>query len=760
MAEQRVIPEEREAPRHVPLDRRSVSTRALDFLRGRRGPPPAPLPAGTAPPAPAEGEEVVGICCSGGGIRSAAYNLGALQAMQEAGAFRRARYMTAVSGGSYIAASHAVVAGYSGNLLPDVPVYAQGSPEEQYLRNHSSYLAPTLRGKMNLGISILSGMAVTSGFIALFLYALSRPLGWLYTVRWLQPGLVGAARPQVVITTWMRWAAGGPALVGATMALVNLLTRPREVVRVFLAAWSRRLLWLAMAAFAFLIGLPLAVKFVRSELPGLLHAAVPFIARAAGTGASPDTQDGSTVLQVITAVAGFATIVAAVRAFVAKHRSYFAELTGAIIGPLAIVSVFLWYLNDATAAGVHSRPVVWWIVAAAAFVALYLVADLTRWSEHPIYKRRLSSAFAIQRVAVDPDTGRPRRDPETSRAMSESAPTEVRAEEVPYGTLLRLSRSQPYAWNDARGVPHPELIVCASANISDEGVTPPKRNTATFTLSATEVGGPLVGRFATAPYEQVLGRIRGRDFTLPAAMAVSGAALSPSMGRMTKRSLTFLYALLNVRLGVWLPNPNWIDRWRKRSRNGTRDPRLTMRPRPIYLVRELMGFNSIRDKFLYITDGGHYENLGLVELLRRGCTKIYCFDGSGGDPGTFFTLAEAIELARVEPDLRVEIDIDPTALSVDKETGFSTTDHVVGHFTYPGASWRGELVYCRAAVVAGAPYDVRSFQQRDRRFPHHSTADQWFDEYKFEAYRALGHFTAARAVAEDPAAGPEGTPSQ
>jgi hypothetical protein len=753
MAEEKAVSEDQEAPRRALFDKRSPAAKARDFLLGRRSPPPMAIPPVAVAPRPVDGEEVIGICCSGGGIRSAAYNLGALQAMQEAGAFHRARYMTAVSGGSYIAASHAIVAGYSGNLLPEVPVYAPGSPEEQYLRNHSSYLAPTLRGKMNLGISILAGIAVTSGFIALFLYAAARPLGWLYTVRWLQPGLVGAARPQVVIATWMRWAAGGPALAGAIMALINLLTRPPEAVRLFLAAWSRRLFWLATAAFVFLIGLPLAVKLVRAELPGFLHAAAPFAARATGTGAKADTQDGSTVLKLITAITGSATVMAAARAFVAKHRSYFAELAGAIIGPLAILSVFLWYLNDSTATGAHLRPVVWWIVAAAAFLALYLFADLTRWSMHPFYKRRLSSAFATQRVAVDPDTGQARRDPKTSRAEFDPAPSEVRAEEVPYRTLLKLSRSQPFAWNDAQGVPHPEVIVCASANISDEGATPPKRNTATFTLSAQEVGGPLVGRFATAPYEKVLGRIRGRDFTLSAAMAVSGAALSPSMGRMTKRSLTFLYALLNVRLGVWLPNPNWIDRWRKRSRDGAKNPRLTMRPRPIYLVRELMGFNSSRDKFLYITDGGHYENLGLVELLRRGCTKIYCFDASGGDPGTFFTLAEAIELARVEPDVRVEIDIDPKDLSVNQETGFSTTDHAVGHFTYPGAKWRGDLIYCRAAVVAEAPYDVRSFQQRDPRFPHHSTADQWFDEYKFEAYRALGHFTASRAVAENPPTG-------
>ena len=54
------------------------------------------------------------------------------------------------------------------------------------------------------------------------------------------------------------------------------------------------------------------------------------------------------------------------------------------------------------------------------------------------------------------------------------------------------------------------------------------------------------------------------------------------------------------------------------------------RPRPEYLWKELFGRNRIDDKFLYVTDGGHYENLGLVELPRRGCGTIYCFDACGG----------------------------------------------------------------------------------------------------------------------------------
>ena len=76
------------------------------------------------------------------------------------------------------------------------------------------------------------------------------------------------------------------------------------------------------------------------------------------------------------------------------------------------------------------------------------------------------------------------------------------------------------------------------------------------------------------------------------------------------------------------------------------------RPRPSHLIAEVFGRNSVNHKFLYVTDGGRYENLGLVELLRRGCTRIFCLDASGGR--AFEALGDAIALARSE--VGVEID--------------------------------------------------------------------------------------------------------
>lgn len=146
-----------------------------------------------------------------------------------------------------------------------------------------------------------------------------------------------------------------------------------------------------------------------------------------------------------------------------------------------------------------------------------------------------------------------------------------------------------------------------------------------------------------------------------------------------------------------------------------------------------------------MTDGGHYENLGLVELLRRGCTHIYCFDASGGDVDTFATLGEAIALARSE--LGVEIDVKPDGIKRRPGERYNENDHVFGTIRFPGERTpSGILAFCRAAVVAEAPWDVRSYQTKDPQFPTHPTLDQLYTDEKFEAYRMLGHFTATRAV--------------
>jgi hypothetical protein len=300
-----------------------------------------------------------------------------------------------------------------------------------------------------------------------------------------------------------------------------------------------------------------------------------------------------------------------------------------------------------------------------------------------------------------------------------------------YDELVKLSDTA------LKGGEWPTLVVCAAANVSDPGATPPGRDVTSFTFSAHSIGGPLVGGVSTTDFEEAFDGKRPRDFSLPAAVAVSGAAVSPSMGKSTRRPLRFLLALANVRLGVWMPNPRWVK--------GTSHRLLFGRPRPSYLLQELIGRNRVDGKYLYVTDGGHYENLGLVELMRRGCTKIYCFDASGGEKAN--ELGDAIALARSE--LGVQIDIDPKPLVPSKHTGVARQQTVRGEFRYATGE-PGVLVYARNVMTDDAPWDVKAHHDKDPAFPHNSTGDQLYTDQKFEAYRALGELAGRKALGRMP----------
>jgi hypothetical protein len=278
-----------------------------------------------------------------------------------------------------------------------------------------------------------------------------------------------------------------------------------------------------------------------------------------------------------------------------------------------------------------------------------------------------------------------------------------------------------------------------------------------FTFSRETIGGPLVGGIATDEYEKWLGANRQRDITLPAAIAMSGAAISPSMGKSTNVPLRMLMALANVRLGVWVPNPRYVSakHWKQRTMipgakaeapreagvetTEGRQRDILKHPRLSHLFLELIGRNRIEGKFLYVTDGGHYENLGLVELLRRGCGKIYCFDASGGRPAA--ALGDAIALARSE--LGVEVEINPTNIKLDEE-GFAEDTCAVGIIKHRGEVV-GRLVYAPTVLTHNVPWDVRAYKDADPIFPHHSTGDQLYTDQRFEAYRALGEHAGERA---------------
>lgn len=115
----------------------------------------------------------VGICVSGGGIRSASVTLGALQALREGGVLGRARYLVSVSGGGYTAGAFQLAltrrrpAAAGPRLATVRDVFAPGSPEEDHIRRHAKYLADSPREKLLAAGTILRGLCVSLGLLAL-----------------------------------------------------------------------------------------------------------------------------------------------------------------------------------------------------------------------------------------------------------------------------------------------------------------------------------------------------------------------------------------------------------------------------------------------------------------------------------------------------------------------------------------------------------------------------------------------------------------
>jgi hypothetical protein len=264
----------------------------------------------------------------------------------------------------------------------------------------------------------------------------------------------------------------------------------------------------------------------------------------------------------------------------------------------------------------------------------------------------------------------------------------------------------------------------------------------------------------------------GRGPMLGMAMAISGAAASPNMGRATSPATAFLMTLFNVRLGWWLPNPRRLDCLASPS------PPLGVS----YTALELFGLTDDKTQFVNVSDGGHFENLGVYELIRRGCRYIVACDA--GQDGSFGLedLGNLVRKCRV--DFGVDIDIGADLIRNRDSRGWSEVHCVVGKIHYRrtprcdafgrvmfeqipkrdasgnvmldadkrvifenGAPLHEEglLVYIKPSISGDEPYDVLEYQKRVPEFPHESTGDQWFNESQFESYRQLGLHIAETA---------------
>jgi hypothetical protein len=221
------------------------------------------------------------------------------------------------------------------------------------------------------------------------------------------------------------------------------------------------------------------------------------------------------------------------------------------------------------------------------------------------------------------------------------------------------------------------------------------------------------------------------SLSLGTAMTISGAAVSPNMGYHSSPALSVLMTFFNVRLGAWLGNPGPAG-VRVYQESG---PRFSALP----IMTEALGLTTEKRSYVYLSDGGHFENLGLYEMIQRRCRFIVLSD-AGCDPGiTFQDLGNAVR--KISIDLNVKLEFDTLQIPPRKDPPVVGTYFAIARIIYPEpGALAGRLLYIKPSYLGTEPPSVRSYAESNPAFPHEPTSDQFFGESQFEAYRALGEY--------------------
>lgn len=300
----------------------------------------------------------------------------------------------------------------------------------------------------------------------------------------------------------------------------------------------------------------------------------------------------------------------------------------------------------------------------------------------------------------------------------------------------------------------------------------------------------------------------GHPLSLGKWVGISGAAFATGMGSRTSLGLSLLTGFFNLRLGYWWNSG--ID-WRtgllnlakrlkalvklgfKAGRNEeVRDPTPTRKleaffkcllPVQAFLLDEMLArFRGTAERYWYLSDGGHFENLGAYELIRRRLPLIVVVDADADPDYGFADLANLVRKARLDFGAEIRF-LDQSELDSEVSTPvrkfFGTLDQLrrgtwaeepvadpdaarrrlsiaseeerlsLAHAALAKVRYDGNpepestLMLIKPTLSGDEPADVRRYHDEHPSFPHQTTAEQFFDEAQWESYRKLGEHIAA-----------------
>jgi hypothetical protein len=286
---------------------------------------------------------------------------------------------------------------------------------------------------------------------------------------------------------------------------------------------------------------------------------------------------------------------------------------------------------------------------------------------------------------------------------------------------------------ELKSLQHPIHVVNMCLNLTGgEELAWQERKAESFTATPLHCGSLNLGYRPSEEYGGPLG------MKLGTAVGISGAAASPNMGYHSSPALALLLTFFNVRLGWWLGNP---------KDDGTYsldNPTSSLRP----LLSETFGMSNDKSRYIYLSDGGHFENLGFYEMVLRRCRHIIISDGGSDADFVFEDLGSAIRKIYIDFGIRVVIErmeLFPraTAEQHKKDRKYCAT----GRIFYADADGKGapegQFVYIKPVFYEDQPdlpRDIYNYAKTNDTFPHQTTGDQFFSESQLESYRKLGEY--------------------
>ncbi|HVQ73735.1 MAG TPA: patatin-like phospholipase family protein [Bradyrhizobium sp.] len=514
------------------------------------------------------------------------------------------------------------------------------------------------------------------------------------------------------------------AIVAAAVVAVTLVADYATDTNLNKSYWLRRKLETTIGKlFPFTI-----ICFVLGTIPLAPYVIAKNL--AAGSGST-----GSTITGVFSVVAGVASALYGYYTFLFKIIPGLVGQIAATIGAVIYLYATVVFAYVLVLILVHPQSFVDGDGIALALrigisLSILLACWIAVWGNinyvglHRFYRDRLMEAFMPTGASV--------------REMATT--TTPLADSLSMEELDRLSLS---------GLPYP-LINANAILINDLHQKYASRGGDNFIISPLYVGSTATGWRSTPQYIKVNGPL-----TLPSAMAASGAAATASAGYIgtgiTRNPLvSAVMSLLNIRLGLWIGNPFFATPGKLRRIPTFLNPGLVSG-----VFQQAHTFDS---KYLELTDGGHFENLALYELVRRRTKVILIVDGEADPKISLASLVSATR--RIEEDfgasLEFETGMGPAQLvmypgkdrrNYPADTRYAAAPFALGKLTYNHPVEKdGLLIYVKSTVIEQMDFKTAGYLASNPEFPHQSTVDQFFDPAQFDAYRCLGYESIETAL--------------